>query len=103
MENDSSDLLHPGELLNPDFSEHADKIALIEQEISEVYELLSNRIYTSSDFIGAHPVTLTNSSLHDIVRERNDFLICEKTDGVRYILIILSNGQCYLTGRQMGS
>jgi len=45
MQDDKYDLLHPGELLNKDFSEHHDKIAFIEKEIAEIYEILSEKRY----------------------------------------------------------
>ncbi len=38
----------------------------------------------------------------EILKFRDDWLVCEKTDGVRYIMIILSNGHVYLTGRNVG-
>ncbi len=82
-----------------DFSEHQEKISFLEKEIGEIYELISNKSFSQGDFIGSHPVTMTLESLKLISRERNDFMLCEKTDGVRFIMIILSNGQIYLTGR----
>ena len=33
----------------------------------------------------------------------DNYLICEKTDGVRYLLVILNNGECYLHGRKVGN
>lgn len=38
------------------------------------------------------------------IREERDggdfsYIVCEKTDGVRYIMVITNNGICYLTGR----
>lgn len=38
------------------------------------------------------------------IREEKDggefsYIVCEKTDGVRYIMVITNNGYCYLTGR----
>lgn len=38
----------------------------------------------------------------EILQNPNDWLICEKTDGVRYLLIILNNGHAFLTGRNVG-
>ena len=49
-----------------DFSEHQEKIAFLEQELSEIYELISNQPYSPSEFIGAHPITLTINSLNII-------------------------------------
>ena len=95
--------MNPGEILMNDFSEHQEKIAFLEQELSDIYELISNQTYSPSEFIGAHPITLTFDSLTKIANQKSDFLVCEKTDGVRFLLIILSNGQAYFTGRQTGS
>ncbi|KAL4431848.1 hypothetical protein ABPG74_015288 [Tetrahymena malaccensis] len=55
------------------------------------------------DFIGAQPVSMRNSHV-DRIREERDagefsYIVCEKTDGVRYIMVITNNGNCYLTGR----
>lgn len=41
------------------------------------------------EFIGAHPVSLTRDSLRHLVHE--DFLVCEKSDGIRAILLVLDD------------
>ena len=36
-----------------------------------------------------------------VLDDIGNYLICEKTDGVRYLLIILNKGECYLHGRKI--
>ena len=36
-----------------------------------------------------------------VLEDIKNYVICEKTDGVRYLLIILNNGECYLHGRKI--
>lgn len=55
-----------------------------------------------ADFIGAQPISLMRLHLNDIQHQKGEWLICEKTDGVRYLMIVLSNGHVYLTGRNVG-
>lgn len=96
-------LLSPGTLLHPSLPSSLLRIKFIESELSDIQDLLSLTTYKKPDFIGSHPVTLTLDNLALILKDRQDFVICEKSDGVRFMLIILSNGLSYFTGRQMGN
>lgn len=73
-------------------------------------------------FFGGHPVSITKQSCNEIFEKLNPerkspYLVCEKTDGVRYLLIVARvtkddakkharpnkeklYGQCYLVSRQ---
>jgi len=35
--------------------------------------------------------------------KRHRYIVCEKTDGVRYIMIILNNNEVYLHSRNTGT
>jgi len=37
--------------------------------------------------------------LDRILSDKDNYLLCEKSDGVRFIMLVLSNGYCILTGR----
>ena len=50
-------------------------------------------------FIGAHPITLDRTNWQNLSKFK--YYVCEKTDGVRYFLLILSNGKTYLHGRNL--
>ncbi len=96
-------LLNPGSLLNHSLPSSLVRIKFIESELNEIQDLLSQSSYKKADFIGSHPVTLSLENLSLILKDRQDFLLCEKSDGVRFLLIVLSNGLSYFTGRQMGN
>lgn len=53
--------------------------------LSHVCSILG--VYASTDeFIGSHPVSFTRQSLDILISE--DYLVCEKSDGVRVMLIV---------------
>jgi len=35
---------------------------------------------------------MKNIDLYEIINKEEEYLVCEKTDGVRFLLIILDNG-----------
>lgn len=49
------------------------------------------------DFVGSHPVTLSHDTLDTLLNE--DYLVCEKSDGIRLILIVL-NGKIFFYDRK---
>lgn len=65
-----------GELLKPQAAE------TLFQAISSALRL-RKRV---GQFIGAHPSSLTRSTITDLLSE--DYLVCEKSDGVRVILLV---------------
>lgn len=38
----------------------------------------------------------------EILKTQDDWLVCEKSDGTRYLMLVLNNGHVYLTGRNVG-
>src|SRR4051812_28552485 len=53
----------------------------------------------SKQFYGAHPISLEKKHLKEIKEQYQDFLVCEKTDGTRYLMYINNFGEVYLSGR----
>ena len=50
-------------------------------------------------FPGSHPVSLTRFGLeHSLAK--NKYYVCEKTDGVRYLLLCAGKDGCYLIDRK---
>ncbi|ETW29211.1 hypothetical protein PFFCH_03336 [Plasmodium falciparum FCH/4] len=69
---------HPGEKIENEF--------LKEKIRSKINEMLK---WKRRGFPGCNPVSLTNHNIKNLFTK--DYLICEKTDGVRYFLFIASN------------
>lgn len=72
-------------------------LSLTNQE--KAYKNNSNSNSDEDKFIGAHPISLNRSNLNNLFQD--DYLICEKTDGVRYFLLFLNNGKVFLHGRSL--
>lgn len=101
MEEESSiNLLSPGRLVN---SEELSTFLINEMEM--IYIKLSNKqsekYQKSNIFIGAHPVSMDKENI-SLLRQHKYF-ICEKSDGVRYFLIILNDGRFLFHGRNTGN
>jgi hypothetical protein len=68
-----------------------------------IYSLPENRGFFAKKlkkmFLGAHPKSLESNNIKSITQNPSDWLVCEKTDGTRFIMLILSNGQVILSGR----
>ena len=93
-------LLSPGKLLN---SEELSSFLINEMEM--IYIKLSNkqteRNPKSNIFIGAHPVSMDKENMS--LLSQHKYLICEKSDGVRYFLMILNDGRFLFHGRNTGN
>eukprot|EP01017_Pseudomicrothorax_dubius_P051252 TRINITY_DN9831_c0_g1_i2.p1 TRINITY_DN9831_c0_g1~~TRINITY_DN9831_c0_g1_i2.p1 ORF type:complete len:484 (-),score=95.93 TRINITY_DN9831_c0_g1_i2:36-1487(-) len=63
-------------------------------------EQFNEEVQIQKGFIGSHPVTLTNRNLEEMSREQGNFLVCEKSDGVRFLMFVLSSGDVLLNGRK---
>lgn len=50
-----------------------------------------------TDFIGSHPVALSHENMHLLLED--DYLVCEKTDGIRLMMLIF-NGLIYFYDRK---
>ncbi|SCO69444.1 RNA guanylyltransferase, putative [Plasmodium vivax] len=72
------DIYHPGEKIENEF--------LKEKIRSKINEMLK---WKRKGFPGSNPVSLTKHNIRNLFSK--DYLICEKTDGVRYFLFIASN------------
>jgi len=59
--------------------------------------MLLNIETSITTFIGAHPVALSYSKIKTLIEE--DYLVCEKTDGIRLMMLIL-NGHIYFYDRK---
>ena len=62
-------------------------------ENNSAYKLRKGR------FFGAHPISLEKKYLKEIKDNFADFLVCEKSDGTRYLMYISNFGEVYLSGR----
>ncbi|GAB68547.1 mRNA capping enzyme [Plasmodium cynomolgi strain B] len=72
------DIYHPGEKIENDY--------LKEKIRSKINDMLK---WKRKGFPGSNPVSLTKHNIRNLFSK--DYLICEKTDGVRYFLFIASN------------
>ncbi|CAD8056044.1 unnamed protein product [Paramecium primaurelia] len=98
---------NPGIFINQllqqeDQSDFEEEFFWLQNALKNLNQQLRGTNVTGPEFIGAHPKSLSKAKLAQIKRELTDWLVCEKTDGVRYLLIILNNGHCYFTGRNLG-
>lgn len=71
------------------------------EEINKLPENNSSYKLKKKQFFGAHPVSLEKKHLKDIANPDvfHDFLVCEKTDGIRYLMYITNYGEVILSGR----
>jgi len=71
------------------------------EEINKLPENNSSYKLKKKQFFGAHPVSLERKHLKDIANPEvfHDFLVCEKTDGTRYLMYITNFGEVILSGR----
>lgn len=72
------------------------------QQVTKLRGLLQTmvlRLTGSHRFPGSHPVSLTKFALNHDIR-RNKYYVCEKTDGVRYLLIVAGRYGCFLMDRK---
>ena len=51
-------------------------------------------------FPGAQPVSLTSDYVEDISKNKGEYICCEKTDGVRYLMIQMLGGRTFLLSRK---
>ena len=68
----------------------------------KVYEHPSNtsrQKIKKKHFLGAHPVSLDKAHLENLIESYSDFVVCEKTDGIRYLMYITNFGEVVLAGR----
>ena len=98
------DLGKPGVKFN--YDKHKRIIDGINAAVMPVFEKInkhpennSNYKLKKKQFLGAHPVSLEKKHLKDIKEFFYDFLVCEKTDGTRYLLYINNYGEAFLSGR----
>ncbi|ANQ10434.1 Uncharacterized protein PCOAH_00049880 [Plasmodium coatneyi] len=73
-----TDIYHPGEKIENEFMK--------EKIRSKINDMLK---WKRRGFPGGNPVSLTKHNIRNLFSK--DYLICEKTDGVRYFLFIASN------------
>ncbi|VWU48408.1 RNA guanylyltransferase [Hepatocystis sp. ex Piliocolobus tephrosceles] len=73
-----TDIYNPGEIIENEFLKN--KIR------TKVNEMLR---WKRRGFPGSNPVSLTKHNLKNLFKK--EYLICEKTDGVRYLLLVASN------------
>lgn len=98
------DLARPGFKFDPE--KHKKIIDTINNLVMPVFEKVnkhpennSNYKFKRKQFLGAHPISLEKKHLREIRDFFGDFLVCEKSDGTRYLLYISNYGEAYLSGR----
>ena len=72
--------------------------------LHELVYLDEKRYFKNVTFFGGHPLSMTKkdeNTIFDCLNEKNQspYLVCEKTDGVRYLLII-TNEDSYFISRE---
>jgi mRNA guanylyltransferase len=104
----SETLLNPGYLLSVEIGDERQIIEILNDELRALGQKIpdwknpqGNRNFNG--FIGGHPVSLNQLHLNRLLESPKDFLVCEKSDGVRFIFIGTKTGDCYLHGRKMAS
>lgn len=69
------------------------------KKLWEKTNMLIGKDPNSRKFPGSHPVSLTRSGLENTL-SKNKYYVCEKTDGVRYLLLCAGKDGCYLIDRK---
>ena len=69
------------------------KVDLSPEILKELVNLDEKRYAKSVPFFGGHPLSLTKKDENTIFdrlnpNKQSPYLVCEKTDGVRYLLIV---------------
>jgi mRNA guanylyltransferase len=82
-----------------DANKHASILRDINQNLVEIFEQISKRRSKGNYFLGSHPKSLTKEFLNKVASNINDFLVCEKSDGVRYMLLVTNMGDCIMSSR----
>ncbi|KAG0417716.1 mRNA-capping enzyme subunit alpha, partial [Dictyocoela roeselum] len=59
--------------------------------------LLANKLKIRSEFFGVHPVTLMKTHIYGLLTE--DYYVCEKSDGIRVLFIVLPGGSVVVFDR----
>ncbi len=105
-EGEKLDLGQPGFKLS--FEKHkfllegvTSQVMTVFEEINRLPENNSSYKLKKKQFFGAHPVSLEKKHLKEISNPEvfHDFLVCEKTDGIRYLMYITNFGEVILSGR----
>lgn len=98
------DLGQPGFKFNNE--KHKVIIEGLTNQVVSVFEKINKHPENNSgykirrkQFFGAHPISLEKKYLKEIKDSFHDFLVCEKTDGTRYLMYINNYGEVFLSGR----
>ena len=87
IEENENFLLNPGILLKTSKKKDIPKISIIQKGIEELACTINKHKQTK--FIGGHPISLTHNNLtNKICKPPEDFVICEKSDGLNFIKVL---------------
>ena len=98
-------LMHtPGMKFDPNkhkrmFDTLTDAIIPIFEQVIQHPENTTRFKLKKKSFLGAHPVSLEKKYLKEMLENTHDYLVCEKTDGIRYMMIVSNYGEVFLAGR----
>ncbi|KAG0436305.1 mRNA-capping enzyme subunit alpha [Dictyocoela muelleri] len=70
---------------------------LSKKDTDQIFRIISKKLNTSNEFFGVHAITLMKSHIHSLFKE--DYYVCEKSDGIRILLTILPNGSVAVIDR----
>lgn len=87
------DLVAPGKLVE------GEQYNWLYQLMQQLFKLINPDQANSAQFVGAQPVSMSIKDYNMILLHKEEYLLCEKTDGVRYLMIIDKKGNVYLHGR----
>jgi hypothetical protein len=112
---------HPGLQVTPDKPDFKDLNKIVKNLFSNIRDrldgLIQSRIYPFDrsdikisrfeNFPGANAISITNrpikdkTSMQHLKKNKSDYLFCVKSDGTRYLWVVLEDGRQYFVARNM--
>ena len=78
---------------------HNEHISDLNSKLTTIFKDIAPEKSRINTFLGSHPKSLTRKSLKTLSENPVNYLVCEKSDGIRYLLIVTNLGECFLSSR----
>jgi hypothetical protein len=78
-----------------------DKIKYYTEITNKLDKFVAMSNYRGFSFPGLQVISLTSKQLDVFAQMKERIFICEKSDGVRYLLVHFANGKCVMLGRSL--